>query len=315
MRLLLLTALLALPTLSQASPAEEPEENTIPILESTEQFFGMEANSVANRLDLFFADQRADDELARSRIRVRQTYLTRERAIPVKETRISLNIRLPNLEDRFRFDWFKDEDEETKADRKKKKLDKKLSESKKSEIKLSQQELDKQWQFRSTVGASAKIPPTVNFANRLRKNFETGEVINRFVTEVNWFSDRDWEQNLSLDNDLKLGEEVLFRFRNAADWRITRKEFRTDHGPSLRHRISDHQAMSYAATLRTTVENGTWYVTNYTLSPTYRRNLYHHWIYLDVTPGLDFPKEWSFRRTPFIFMQLEVLFGDNTNRI
>lgn len=314
MRLTLLIALLALPTLAQASPAEEPEENTIPILESTEQFFGMEANSVANRLDLFFADQRADDELARSRIRVRQTYLTKERAIPVKETRISLNIRLPNLEDKFRVDWFNDDEEETKAE-KKKKLKKKLSESKKSEVQLSQQELDKQWQFRSTVGAAARIPPTMNFANRLRKNFETGEVINRFVAEVNWFSDRDWEQETSLDNDLKLGEEMLVRFRNATDWKITRKEFTTNHGPSLRHRISDHQAMSYSATVGSTVESGTWFVTGYTLAPTYRRNLYHHWIYLDVTPGLEFPKEWSFRRTPFIFLQLEVLFGDNTNRI
>lgn len=283
-----------------SSPAEEPENDSIPILESTQQLFGGQANGVANRLDLFFADQRADDELARSRLRIRQTYIVKERALPQKETQFRLNLKLPSLEEKFRFSWFQDD-----KDKKKKKQD--AADAKKPDV--TTKKLNTSWQFNSSVGFSASIPPKVNWSNRLRKNFESGDVIHRFVEEINWFSDRDWEQNTTLDSDLSLADNILLRFRNATDWKITRKDFSTSHGPLLFHRVTEHDAFSYNLTLSTIIDSSVWFVNNYQAGVTYRRNLYHQWLYLDVKPGLDFPKEWSFRRTPFIFTQLEILFG------
>lgn len=287
------------PALLLASPAEEPEETTIPILETTQELFGGRINTVANRLDLFFADQRADDELARSRIRLRQRYELRERAKMDDDFQIRFNIRLPKLEEKFKF----------KMEKKKEEKEKK-SEIKKEAVKDALgNELDTSWQYRADVGLNASIPPRVFFRNRIRKNWQTGELIHRFVEEVSWFSDRDWEQNTSVDTDYIISEETLLRFNNSSDWKITRKDFNTSHGPSVRQRLSDNDAVSYGLGMSTIVENGVWYVTNYRLATTYRRNLYRQWIYMDITPGLDFPKIWSFRRTPFIAVQLEALFG------
>lgn len=302
------------PTLSWASPAEEPKTNSIPILDSAQQFFGGQVNTVANRLDLFFADQRADDELARSRVRIRQSYEVRERSLPSDDTQISVNLKLPGLEDKFRFDWFQSEEEKAK-EQEKKRLKKKGKGSKAVAKKpatkpsITNKSLDTNWQFRSTLGFSAKIPPVVTWNNRLRKNFVTGTVINRFVEQLSWFSDRDWETQTTLDNDHSITENILFRFRDTVDWRITRKGFKTGHGPILLHRVTDDDAFSYGFTTSTIVEDGVWYVSNYRVAPTYRRNVYHHFVYFNLTPGLDFPKDWSFRRTPFIFAQLEMLFG------
>jgi hypothetical protein len=67
--------------------------------------------------------------------------------------------------------------------------------------------------------------------------------------------------------------------------------------------------MSYSFTMGTTVQNDSWYVNGFTLAPTYRRNLYRNLLYIDVTPGMQFPKQWHFRRTPYLFVQLEMLFG------
>ncbi len=289
------------PALLLASPAEEPEETTIPILETTQELFGGRINTVANRLDLFFADQRADDELARSRIRLRQRYEVRERALMQDDFQIRFNIRLPNLEGKFKFQMDK-----------KQSATKKKAEIKQEAVRDSLgNPLDTTWQYRADVGVNASVPPRLFFRNRVRKNWQTGELIHRFVEEVSWFSDRDWEQNTSIDTDYIISEESLLRFNNSSDWKITRKDFSTGHGPSLRRRLSDNEAISFGLAMSTIVDNGVWYVTNYRLGTTYRRNLYKQWLYLDLTPGLDFPKQWSFRRTPFIAMQIEALFGGN----
>lgn len=286
-------AFLIVPAMALASPAEEPPERNIPILDTTQELLGGRANIVANRLDLFFADQRADDELARSRIRIRQQYEVRERSLPKDDTQIRFNLRLPHLEKRFQFESQDEKDKKKKV----------------TTQDVVHNELNKKWQFRADVGVNASIPPRVLVRNRLRKNFQTGELIHRFVEELSWYSDRDWEQNTTLDTDLSFADHLLLRFRNAIDWEITRKNFRTSHGPAFFQRLNEKEALSYSANFSTEVDDGVWFVNNYRLSLTYRRDIYKKWLYIDLVPGLDFPKLWSFRRTPFLMVQLEALFG------
>lgn len=298
MRLIAILFIL-IPAALFASPAEEPEVTNIPILDTTQAIFGSEVNTVANRLDLFFADQRADDELARSRIRIRQTYEVRERALMSDDFQIRFNIRLPKLEEKFKFEW----------DQKEKKY-KDKSEIKGGELsQLARNELNKRWQFRADVGVNASIPPKVFTRGRLRKNMTSGDIIHRFVNELAWYSDRDWEDNTTFDSDLSLGDDELLRFRNTVDWKVTRKDFNTSHGPRIIKRLTVNDALQYGVSLSTIIDDSVWFVENYRIATTYRRNLYKQWIYMDLTPGLDFPKKWSFRRTPFIAIQLEALFG------
>lgn len=289
-----------IPALVLASPAEEPKVRSIPILDTTQRLLGAEVNTVANRLDLFFADQRADDELARSRIRIRQNYEVRERALMSDEFQLRFNIRLPKLEEKFKFEW----------DQKEKKYQK-TSEIKGGEqsSQLARNELNKSWQFRADIGVNASIPPRVFSRARLRKNMTSGDIIHRFVNELAWYSDKDWEDNTTFDSDLSLGDDELLRFRNTMDWKITHKDFKTSHGPRILKRLTLNDALSYGVSFTSIIDDSIWYVDNYRVSATYRRNLYKQWIYFDLTPGLDFPKKWSFRRTPFIAVQLEALFG------
>ncbi len=67
--------------------------------------------------------------------------------------------------------------------------------------------------------------------------------------------------------------------------------------------------MSYGLAVSSTVVGGVWFVSGYTAAPTYRRDLYKQLLFVDLTAGLSFPKVWSFRRTPFAAIQLELLFG------
>jgi hypothetical protein len=93
--------LLLIPFQIWASPAEERLVKGIPILDSAQDLFGSRANFVANNIDSFFANQRADDELGRSNMRIRTLYNIRERALPRDDTQVRFNLRLPELEEKF----------------------------------------------------------------------------------------------------------------------------------------------------------------------------------------------------------------------
>lgn len=286
-----------------ASPAEEPKDFTIPIIDTAEQFFNFGANSVANRLDSFFADQRADDELGRSAARIRSTYLMSERAEADFRYQTRFNLFLPSLQEKLqRLNYFESKD-------KKKKKKKAGVETRGFFLPGSPEELNTNWQFRSDAGVNVSLTPRIFTRGRIRKNFYTGKITNRFVEELGWYSDLRWMNVISLTSDRSINDNLLIRFLNEFRWEITNHEVLTFHGPSLLHQVSDKEALSYNLRAFNIANGSTFFFNNFQISTTYRRDIYRSMLYFDVTPGLDFPKQWSFRRTPFILVQLEALFG------
>jgi hypothetical protein len=285
-----------------ASPAEERKETQIAILDTIDDLVGNRINHLANDFDAFFATDRADDELGRSRVRYRRQYRVEERAVGVPSSQFRFNLRLPYLEQRFRL-----EQEDKKKEKQAKTPEERLEILKK---RAERNQVDERWLFNADAGVNVSIHPRILTRARLRKSKQTGSLIHRFFQEATWQSNRDgFRQRTGLDTDHKFSDTFLFRFTNLVDWRISQKSFTTTHGPGLFQRLDDYSALSYNFAVGTTVDNSVWYLSGYTLATTYRRSLYKTMVYWDFTPGLSWPKQWSFRRTPFVFTQIEFLFG------
>lgn len=297
----LLIIIILLPFTAWGSPAEEPKDRSIPILDSAHSIFGDQFNHIANDFDSFFATERADDELGRSRFRVRRNWTFAERARGIEKTQLRFNLRLPSLEQKFK---------QILESKKEKKNETPEQKEQRLQTLVDKNKLDTKWLFRGDAGVNASIHPSVTVRGRIRKSTETGTLIHRFVQEGTWVSTVDgFRQLTTLDTDQTLNDRMLFRFTNRIDWRISRKDFLTTHGPGILHRLSDDEAMGYGAGINTTVYSSVPFMSNIFINTTYRRNLYRNFLYFDTTTGLNFPKEYSFRRTPFITFQLEVLFG------
>lgn len=293
MRFNSLILIILIPTLVLASPAEEPEENTVPILESVQGILGGQFNYVANRLDAFFATERADDEFGRSRIRIRSQFFLRERATSNLKTQYRLNLRLPHLEQKFKFE-----------------TDKKKNDASASGTTSAKKNENKSWIFNADMGVSLAIPPKLVTRARVRRNIVTGSFTHRFVEQLTYITDASGlVEETGFNSDHPYTDNFLFRFVNTKEWQVLKKNFSTNHGPTWLHSVSEDDAFNYSFTMQTIVENKSWYTTNYRLAVNYRRNVYKHWFYFDIIPGLDFPKVWSFRRTPFLTFQIELLFG------
>lgn len=290
-----------------ASPAEEPLEDSIPILDSVARFLESNANSAANRLDSFFANERADDELGRSRIRLRSSYSLREKSMAVFDQEYRINLKLPSLEKKFRFNFLKNK--------------KQISKNPTPQAPAPSQspilsdtdlwgKLKYGWIFNSDVNVSAAIPPRLTTRARVRNTFQTGKFIHRFADQLIYVTDESGLINeVRIESDQIINENEIFRFINYMRWKIFDKSYLTQHGPTLLHRISDNQAFNTSFLSTFIHNNGVAFLNNYSLSFNYRRNIYRQWFFMDVVPGLDFPKDQAFRRTPFIFLQIELLFG------
>lgn len=306
MKGILILTLLCISQLVFSSPAEEPEETRVPILDSVQELFGARANFAANRLDSFFATDRADDEFGRSRIRIRSQYTVRERAVGDQSNQYRINLKLPHLEDKFRFDYYQD----SKKDSRNKRISKAPISDLDERERLKSNRLHEGWIFNSDIGVTAAIPPKLTVRARVRKNFVSGTFIHRFVEQFTYRTDESGLiEETRIESDHIFNSDLVFRFLNLAQWEIQNENFDTNHGPTLLQRLTQNDAFNYGLTLQTLVTDGVWYVNNYKASVNYRRNLYKQFVYFDLTPGIDFPKQWSFRRTPFIFTQIEFLFG------
>ena len=294
MRHFSLILFILMPILGFASPAEEPEEYSVPILESVQGLFGGQFNYVANRLDSFFATERADDEFGRSRIRIKSQFFIRERATSNLKTQYRINLKLPHLEQKFKYDF----DEKNK------------SPAAPEAAAIKKPTENKGWIFNADMGVSLAIPPKLVTRARVRRNIVTGTFVHRFVEQLTYTTDASGlVEETGLNSDHPITTNFLFRFLNTKQWQVLQKEFTTNHGPTWLHSITENDAFIYGVTMQTIIDNSVWYTSNYRLAVNYRRNLYKQWFYLDIVPGLDFPKIWSFRRTPFITFQLELLFG------
>ncbi len=283
-----------------ASPAEEPPLTETGFLESSRNFVTNRLNGLANNIDSFFATERADDEFGRSRLRITNIYTIRDRMVAENEIKYRLNLKLPHLSEKFKFNTNQQKSNSNKEEKS----------SNQANILINTNAVQTKWIFNADAGISVAIPPKLVMRARLRKNILAKHFIHRFSEEITYITDeRGLVENTLLQSDLRLSDTFLFRFINSKTWKITDKDFFTKHGPTFIQKLTDNDAFSYNFITTNEMLKGVFFTAAHTFSIAYRRNLYKNWAYLDVIPGIDFPKQWSFRRTPFAIFQIEVLFG------
>ncbi len=230
-----------------ASPAEEKDYSDLNFLDDAKDFIIGSTNSAANRLDSFFATERADDELGRSRLRIRSRFEVRERSIPIQSNQYRFNLRLPYLEQKFKDKFFKKKNQNEDEAKEKLTTEEKIK-------KANQNDVNKNWVFNSDLGVSVAIPPKLVARTRARRSFETNKFIHRFVEQLTYITDASGlVEETSFDSDYSFNENLIFRFVNNKQWQILKKNFNTIHGPTLLHRVSDDDAFNYGVTMQSII--------------------------------------------------------------
>lgn len=271
------------------------------VLDRTHHLLSSNLDALANRVDSFFATERADDEFGRSTLRVSGSYQIREDASGESDLRYRLNFKIPHLEKKLK------EGAEKLFPAKKPGT----KESSPSDSLTPPTRSREDWYFNADAGINASIPPKAVLRARLRKNILFKIWSHRFSEELTYVTEEDGLSEVTrFDSDYPLSEQLLFRFNNSKRWQVLSRKLSSSHGPSLIHQMTDKDAVNYSLLAQTNLgEEGPFYLSNYRISALYRRDIYKNWIFLDTTWGVDFPKRYSFRRNPFANFVVEFLFS------
>ena len=129
----------------------------------------------------------------------------------------------------------------------------------------------------------------------------------RFTQEVMYRTDSKWQETTRFDIERSLSS-LFFRATAQGQWFEDTPGYFYNFQFILSHRLGHENALSYEwSNSFQTQPSGK--LTDSVIRVHYRRNVWHDWIFLEITPQCRFPSDRDHRFTPGVFWGLEALFG------
>lgn len=284
--------------LAQASAFADPKPQT------WNEEVGYEVNSLANRIDSYFGQKRADDEKSGSTLRLSPQLGISEFSAPKPALDMRLNLHLSTVEK-----WGRDATDYIFKDNSSDSNDGEENEPIGDELSHYSPKVEG-WTQSVETHAAGLAPPVYGLLLRVRKNYDWHKWINRVWFSTGWQSDSLWENNANLTSDYAVSKTLLFRFFNQWTYNMSSSLQTTAQGPSWYHTYSDKLSFSYDFRVNMAIESGAWLLDNYSATMTIRRMLKRNWIFLEIDPSVDFGRSYGFQRQLSLFAKVEFVFGN-----
>ena len=264
----------------------------------------------SNSIDDFFADSQHGDLVNRSQLIIQFDTFIREARGPVVVPEINYRLILPRTEKRLRL-FIENENQDTRSETSKARNaspETKRPNDNNSAAGLRYSVEKSGIKFYQDTGIIASVPPKVFLRLGAKKTVEFTEWILKVHERLRWINTTGITSDLDLDFDKRLTRKVILRMVNNVFWNDQDYILRFENGPSLFQKLGRHSALSYHAHVISENEPN-FIVTNYILQMTYRRRVYSNWLYMDVTPYMNFPRDRNFVRTPGMIVSFDAVFG------
>jgi hypothetical protein len=267
---------------------------------------------LANRVDSFFGDKRADDETNTSTIRIFTDYSKRDSMEAQKEVNLRFNLKLPSTEKKVLTGLKKGVEmavpgvgpNESDQQNNQSHQARRSSDNKREEW----EELSKEWIFSTDLNIRLKAPTQLQIRTRARRNIYLGKWVFRFAEEVSVLTKDGFAEETQIYFDRRLSPVLLFRIANDKIWTELEGNISISQGPSLYHTLSQLHALSYDVRFNS-LHNGELSLTSIVFSTSYRRLLYQNWLYFTLSPAISFEKFNNYKKAHSIFFRLESVFG------
>lgn len=162
------------------------------------------------------------------------------------------------------------------------------------------------WGLTTNVGAKFGLPPLLFSKTQLRRSFYISDTHIYPTFKFLWEDQKGWQISSEFHADTSLNSTFTFRWLDQWVWNDTDFVITQAHGPSLYQKIDDRRALSYNA--RAAGNNSPHEAINYyNLNLRYREKIYSYWLFMEVSPQLEFFREDNFRRDLNLIVSLEVV--------
>lgn len=292
-------------------PSAEPQSapyTDIIIPESLELSHDMISNevlSIADSLDSVFRKKAERAQKVNPTVlRLSQDSYVSEQQLPIHNTNVSFDLRLPSLEAKGQeivdsFSFTREEEVNPGI----------WKENQREQKKHAAQ---KKWEYHFQPGVTVGNPTIIFGRARLQRDFDNqGPWIHRFREEVTWRSLGTWDETTLFTSDTIMTKSLLFRFLNQKDWTITGSSMQSHHGPSLIYQINDVSGLSYDTRMNLIMHDSAVEIDSYSMGFNYTRTLVRDWMFLQVAPGYLYPHWAHFAPVANIYVKLDFVFGAN----
>ncbi|HMP73521.1 MAG TPA: hypothetical protein PKE55_09700 [Kiritimatiellia bacterium] len=185
---------------------------------------------------------------------------------------------------------------------------------------LLEEETDRSISLRATVretrrlrlslstGVNFRPEPVPTLAARLRLEEREGIHVRRLTPALFWDQRDGLGQNARLDFERHPSPEWKQRASTFLLWSETSEGIKASETLSWIHAPSRRRVQSLHLGATGKLEPST-IMTAYIVRYNFYRLIYKNWVYLEVEPGVQFPRERDWETTPFVNIQLHVLLG------
>ena len=260
-----------------------------------------------DRIDLFFGDDRLDDENPRTRLNTSVGLKYDGDEGPSLATDFKLRLALPQLDNRLQVfvdnAFTADEPQEIDS------LSDAANESEPDTGLRYIFKRDKTRLINADIGNRFSSPAQIFSRLQGRKIIPCQEWELRLKQTVSWFFDDGWTENSEMTWNRPMEGRYLFRSTSRLAWEEKSRGATPSQAFILFKELNARSGYSFTL-------SGTWPETphvesaNYSTILTYRRLIYKQWLSLEISPGMEFPQSEDYELNPFITIQCGILFSD-----
>lgn len=263
--------------------------------------------STARYLDNFFADPLLDEESNGTRVKLSLGALFKEREDAKLISRVNLRLHLPRTSRKLQLvvEDLVESDQSASG----REIISDFQDSNPSASLRYNLSRKKRYKLDADAGIRTGDNDQVFIRLRAERRFDVTENLKLKLTEsVYWYSADGWVSLTQMEFNQQLGWNLLFRTKSELEWA------EEDDGVTPIQTFSLFKTLSKRRAIRWDV-GGKWpespnpSETMYYTSVAFRRLAYRDWLYLELTPGVEFPQVDDYEEKFFFKLQFDMILG------
>lgn len=290
-------------TLTTNEPLVKPLET----FDASQKAVSQRVIKFANWLDSFFGENRIYQESTENYLKVNFLHLIEDGKSPRYDAQLKGKITLPGTEDRLKL--LIESEPEDGVDEVGQDTPLKALESQQQSLGLRYTvEPTDEWSVNTDAGVRFRSKPETFARLRIRRLFPLDDWNIRAAETLFWYRSTGPGSSTRIDLERTLGSKHFFRASTNATWMEENRYFDLIQEFSLFHNLDSRRVISYQTAVQGKTQPNS-HVTNYLLSVRFRQQIHHDWLFLELNPQVNFPKENNFNGVKSISLKIEILFG------
>jgi hypothetical protein len=163
------------------------------------------------------------------------------------------------------------------------------------------------WNIHTDLGVryQSGVDPFGRF--RVRRTVALTPWTLHFAETFFWYDSLGRGETTHVDFERPVNSLFLFRATSEATWRDQTDYFDLVQDLMFLHRVSDRRSVIYQASAFAVTEPVE-YVTDYLLGIRLRQLIHRDWLFFEINPQINYPKELHFKAVPTLTLKLDVIF-------